>query len=398
MTNRRHALVGLATLVATAGMTVYIIGGLGGSAGSGYPVGVTFDRVGQLLRVSGDVKLRGVLVGKVARIQHTTDGKARITLTIEPQQHIPALVGASVRGKTLFGEKFIELVDPTKPDGRFLKAGDQIPESRTVAPFELEQVIQSLIPVLDAAQPGDLGGALHALAQGLAGQEDEARRAIGNTLLLLQTLNQHRGDIDRLLAGSADSSAALAGAAPDIVAALEALDRLNTTLVGRSADLRSVLQDAPRWLDVAAQIVRDRYADLVDLSLKGADILDILAAHRGDLPFAVASLKSFTQDWDVNLSTPCLDASGLTVAQKHPSLAGSTCWQVWILTAEKNKVPGGYTGGTGPTPSSVAVEAAFREQLRQFLALQFGMRPSDLAVILGDALRNGRGMIPEALL
>ncbi|TMK20227.1 MAG: hypothetical protein E6G68_05010, partial [Actinobacteria bacterium] len=126
-----------------------------------------------------------------------------MTLALDPGLPIPAGVSAIVRGKTLFGEKFVELVDPTHPSGALLKPGTQIPESRTIPPFELEQVLQSLLPVLDATKPGDLGGALHALAQGLAGNEGAARRAIDNSLVVLDAIDNNRGNLDRLLGGLA---------------------------------------------------------------------------------------------------------------------------------------------------------------------------------------------------
>jgi phospholipid/cholesterol/gamma-HCH transport system substrate-binding protein len=397
MINKRHALIGLVTLIATGAMAVYVIGGVTGRVSSGLPVSVTFDRVGQLLRVTGDVKMRGVLVGQISKIEHLPDGTARISLALDPKHKIPSGVSASIRGKTLFGEKFVELIDSSTTDAGPLQPGDEIPLSRTVPPFELEQVLKSLNPVLDAAEPGDLGGALHALAEGLAGQEDEVRRALDNALVFLRAIGGKTQDLDRILAGADESSDALARAAPDFVASADELDRLNRALLASEDDVRAVLSDTPGLLNVLSRIVEERFADLVDLSVKGADILDLVASHRTSLPGAVEGLKDFTQSWVTNMSTPCEDATGVTVGEKHPELEGSTCWQVWILRGEKFKEPGAY-GSEGPTPTSSAASAAFRAQVRQVLALPFGREASDLAVLLHRAVRNSRGLIPEALL
>ncbi|MGH2727404.1 MAG: MCE family protein, partial [Actinomycetota bacterium] len=305
MKHRRYALMGFAAIVATVLFGIYVLSGLGGRTGGPFRVTVTFERVGQLLRVSGDVKMRGVLVGQIHEIEKRLDGAARVTLTIDERNRIPAGVAASIRGKTLFGEKYVELIDPPKPTGAALKPGDTIPESRTIPPLEIEQVLDSLQPLLDAVDPGDLGGAIGALAQGLAGQEEQAGRAIDNTLTLLRTLGASREDLDRLAAGFDEGSGALRRATPDFMAALSDLDTLARALVDNADDLRAVLNDAPDWLTVAAQLVEDRYADLVDLSVKGADILDLAASHADELPFAVEALKGFTQSWNTNLSSPC---------------------------------------------------------------------------------------------
>lgn len=401
---RRNLLLGLAGIVLTVGFVAYVLSSLGGHPGGPFQVKVTFARVGQLLRVSGDVKLRGVQVGQVAKISHEPDGTAIVTLALDPGMQIPENVTATVGAKTLFGEKFVQLVDPEHPNGQLLRNGDAIPENRTKPPFELDQVIAALVPILNAAQPGDLGGALHALAVGLAGQEQDARTAIDKGVTALAVLAAHKGDLDRLLAGMDASTAALNKASPDLVASLASLDKLSKQLVTDSSDVQALLRDAPTVLNKLADLVNNHYQDLVDISVKGADILDIVAAHRSALPSTVAGLKTFTQDWDTNLSVPCANAAGQTVGEMYPSLEGSTCWQIWQLTAEAEKTPGGYTGnGPMPAPSNASstdpkTAAAFRAQVRQLLALPFGTDPSAVAYFMSAVLSGGNGLIPEQLL
>ena len=394
----RYVLIGIVVIAATVAFSVYVVGGLSGRVNNRFPVTATFDHVGQLLRVTGDVKMRGVLIGSVARIDHLPDGKAKVTLALDPGLKIASNVDAIVRGKTLFGEKYVELVDPAHPSGEFLKPGATIPENRTIPPFELEQVLQELVPVLDATKPGDLGGALRALAQGLAGNEQAAQRTIDNSLIVLGTLGSDRSDIDRLLAGLPKGTKALADASPNLVATLNDLDTLSKQLVSQESDVKAVLHDTPTWLNIAAGLVRERYQDLVDLSVKGAGILDVVAAHRAALPMTVEGLKNFTQDWVTNLSTPCKDAAGMTVGQKHPTLAGSTCWQIWQLSAEKEKLGGGYNQTEQPKQGPSAVAAAYRVQLGQLLGLQFGSEPTPLQLLVYSPIRDADGLIPQGML
>jgi len=400
MKNKRHAFLGALGVAFVIAASIFILSGIKGRAGSSFEVTATFGRVGQLLRVSGDIKMRGVRIGKIAQIEHLPDGRAQVKLALDPGTQIPENVSATITAKTLFGEKFVQLLDPEHPSARFLRPGDHIPENRTIAPFELDQVIQKLVPILDATDPGDLGGALHALAVGLAGQEGEARHGIDESLVALAVLGDHKADLDRLLAGFDESSSALRETSPALVSSLNSLDRLSRELNADEPDVQAVLKDAPTVLDRVAALIEARYTDLVDISVKGADILDLVASHRNALPSTVAALKTFTQDWDTNLSIPCTNAAGQTIGQMYPSLKGTTCWQLWVVSAEQLKDPGGYTGdGPMPAPTTASINSAvYRAQVRQLLALPFGSDASDLDLLLLRALTDGHGLIPESLL
>ncbi|MGH2759782.1 MAG: MlaD family protein, partial [Actinomycetota bacterium] len=132
MTSRRSsALIGLAALAAIVALIYFLALYLGGAFLPGYEVTARFARAGQLLRSGSDVKLRGVLVGSVSRIEVERTGKASVGLRLFEEQEIPDNVQAAVRAKTLFGEKFIELRIPDEPSARELEPGDEIPESRT---------------------------------------------------------------------------------------------------------------------------------------------------------------------------------------------------------------------------------------------------------------------------
>src|SRR3954447_25853037 len=74
------------------------------------------DRAGNQLVVPADVKLDGVLVGRVSGASTTGTG-VRLKLQISKSKidQIPANVVARILPKTLFGEKFVQLVIPPGP-------------------------------------------------------------------------------------------------------------------------------------------------------------------------------------------------------------------------------------------------------------------------------------------
>ena len=396
--NRRHLVVGLITLVAIAAFAAFVGLTLSGGIGRNtYQVTAEFDKAGQLLKVTSDVKLRGILVGKVDNITRTEEGTALITMAMFKSQRVPENVTAAVRGKTLFGEKFIQLsVD--KPSKASLKEGDKIAQDKTTNPFELEQVLQTGLPVLNAIEPEELAKTFHALAEGLSGQEEAAKRAIDNGLIALQSLNSEQAALDRTFGGLDESADALARAAPDLVAALESFNAFNQVVIENRSEASGALRDVPSWMDQLAQIMEIRFNDLVDISVKGADILDVVSARRQILPSTITSLKNFTQAWATNMSVGCRKADGTEIGTAHPELAGSTCWQIWNLTAESSRDAEAYNDATRPSPDSASAARAFRAQVTHLQALPFGTEPAPVSLLIYSPLKDERGLIPEKFL
>ncbi|WP_157581584.1 MlaD family protein, partial [Phycicoccus sp. Root563] len=71
------------------------------------------DRIGSQLQAASDVKLRGLIVGEVRSIRTTGNG-ASLELALKPEMAtlIPANVSARLLPKTLFGERYVDLVSP----------------------------------------------------------------------------------------------------------------------------------------------------------------------------------------------------------------------------------------------------------------------------------------------
>lgn len=400
--NNRLIATGAVGILLTIGFFGFVVRSLSGDQRGTYLVRASFDRAGQLLKEGGDVKLRGILVGRISDIERASSGRITLSLAMDGSQVVPKDVTASIRGKTLFGEKYVALLDDRAASSKQLEDGDVIPQDRTVEPFEIEQVLQTALPLLEVVEPGDLGGALRALAEGFAGQEDEGRRVIDNGLVALQSLSAQNESLSRLLSGLDESSGALAAAAPSLIMALRDLNELNQTVIANKGDISGSLKDTPRWLGSLASLMRARYSDLLDIAIQGNDVLDVVTAKRSVIPTTVEGLKNFTQAWVTDLSVGCKKASGQTIDQAHPNtgLEGTTCWQIWQVDnradLKENKVA--YSDEDRPVPNPQMAQAAYLAQLRTLLALPFGRDVPALSPLLFDAIRDANGLVPEDLL
>jgi phospholipid/cholesterol/gamma-HCH transport system substrate-binding protein len=118
------------------------------------------DHAGMQLSEGADVKYRGVRVGEVRSI--TADGTAAVLrLAIDPSQIglIPASVNARLLPKTLFGERYVEMVGTGGPS---LRPNAVIDQDRSSTAVELERILDQALPLLQAIKPDKLAATLGA--------------------------------------------------------------------------------------------------------------------------------------------------------------------------------------------------------------------------------------------
>ncbi len=113
MRNNQLVLQGLAFVTVVVLLVGLAIAQYAGAFRSSVPVLLKADHAGSQLNQRADVKVRGMIVGRVDSITSTGDG-ADIMLGIDPDKidQIPQNVTARLLPKTLFGEKFVALDPP----------------------------------------------------------------------------------------------------------------------------------------------------------------------------------------------------------------------------------------------------------------------------------------------
>lgn len=303
MSSRRgNAFLGAVAIAVLAAMGYGLSLYLGGAFEPGYEVSARFARAGQLLRDGSDVKLRGVLVGTVSNIQIGRAGKARVRMRLFEDQEIPENVHAAVRAKTLFGEKYIELRLPDDPSADRLRPGDEIPESRTVPPFEVETVLEKGVPILEAVDPVAFGAALHALAEGFTGNEQELRHATVQSLRVLSETERTLPNLERNLVHLRTFASALDDTDTDLLAALEGLTAVGEAIRDRGEEFRAVLAGLVPLSRDLGDILTARKEDLADLAAKGRPVLEAVAERAPKLPGVVSLLDGFLGVWIADLS------------------------------------------------------------------------------------------------
>jgi virulence factor Mce-like protein len=312
-----------------------------------------FVNCGQGLRVGGDMKLRGVLVGRIEKIQRLNDGSCRVSGLIEHNsvQQIPRNVGAQIRAKTIFGEKWVEFLYPDEPDEARIAENDIITQDRTIDPLEVETILNTAIPLLDAIDPEHLSGALEALASGFVGHEESAIQGIEDGIEALRPLNENEERLEEGIEQLAASSKVLDEVDSDLIDAMRNLDDLNEFTTANQELIASNLVKGPKLLNELALLFETRFVDFTKIVNQGATVVGVLAARSNDLDALLNALPAFNARWIRNLNHVCryrqhTDEPGKEVGSRVPG----RCWRVHNLISHSQ---GPYAPGEGPRPRSV---------------------------------------------
>jgi phospholipid/cholesterol/gamma-HCH transport system substrate-binding protein len=243
-------------------------------------VTVAAGRIGNQLIVPADVKYRGVLVGRVNSVS-SNGTSASLNLQISKAQisKIPSNVLARILPKTLFGEKYVDLIPPPTPSATPLAAGQTIPEDRSHTAVELQTVFAKLIPVLRAVNPADLSVALSNTSQALQGRGNK----LGKNLVLINryfsVLNADLPNIQHDISGLADLASNYADAAPDLLNILHNFSVTASTFTEKQDDLAQFLVNTAGFATTATNVFSTNGPALVQLAKSSVGPLNVLSKY-----------------------------------------------------------------------------------------------------------------------
>ncbi|MFD2082303.1 virulence factor Mce family protein [Actinopolymorpha cephalotaxi] len=252
------------------------------------------DHVGLELNRQADVKVRGLIVGEVRHV--ASDGRrARVDLALAPDSlaAIPANVTARIVPKTLFGEKYVELVLPPTPATRRLAAGDVIGPDRSSVAIELAAVLEDVYPLLRTLRPAQLNATLAALATALEGRGD---RIGGNLTRLndyLGKLDPHLPQLTHDVSALADVADVYADATPDLVRLLRNATKTGNTVVVKQRVLEDFLTDLAGTSASTRRFLADNEAGLIRVGEVSRPTLDLLATYSPEYSCLLEGLANW---------------------------------------------------------------------------------------------------------
>ena len=237
------------------------------SSGDGYTVTADFaDALNVVPRTA--VYANDVVVGQVTDVSRA-GWHARVKFLVRKDINLPENVEVDVRQTSLLGEKYIALVEPAAgtASSKRLSNGDFIPLSRTSRNPEVEEVLGALSMVLSGGGIGQLKTISHELNNMMNGRQDQARHVLGN--------------LDRMIGG-------LDAQKTDIIAAMDSIDRLSSTLVKE----KGVIGEAIDSMGPALKVLNNQHQALMTM-LRQLDSLGVVGTRviRASRENIVASLR-----------------------------------------------------------------------------------------------------------
>ncbi len=231
-----------------------------GAYGDYYYLTADLDRLGQHLKINSDVRIRGVIVGKISGIE-LVDRRARVTLEIEREHRVPVSTEAVVALKTPLGAKFIDLQFDPRVSTRYLEDGDTIQHSH-VGP-ELEDALDDGVALLEAFDPDDAATIVSELAEASRGRGEVVARGL-----------RANSELSNLFAGTLDPQIEVLD---DFVEIFAELEKVGVDL-NMLAD--ALNEGAPVYASTEAQLALRRA--LEGLTPFADDFADLLIRNRED--------------------------------------------------------------------------------------------------------------------
>ncbi len=243
----------LGLLLTAAGLRV------SGSVGGDPQVAALVTDAGGALRPGSDVKLRGVVVGRVEEVVRDPGGDVRVRMRVREDDldRIPGNVVARILPATVFGTTYVDLALPGAPAEQPLRPGDTVPADTGRETLELQQALDDIDRLVTALGPAELASAIGSVADALDGRGAQVGR-------ILDTLDAYLARLEPLLPVLRSDLAVLADA-------LDVVDRVAPDLLGAAQDGRTTLRT-----------IADQQEQLSDLLTSGTGLADRAGALLGE--------------------------------------------------------------------------------------------------------------------
>ena len=245
-------------------------------------VTLTAAESGLSLPERADVKLRGMIVG-IVREAKIEDGKVRLTLGMDPQliDRVPRNVRAEIIPKTLFGEKYVNLI-PTGGTNEHLRAGDTI--TNAVVPVEFEKFFNDIYPLLTAVPPDKVAYTLTALANSLEGRGDSLGQTFEDSNEYLKKFNPENKQAIADIVALGQVSNTYAKQMDEFGDLLSNSAELSETVTDKESELEDFFEEGDQLADVLRKFLEAAGDDIIATAANSVQPLSVGAEYATMFP------------------------------------------------------------------------------------------------------------------
>jgi phospholipid/cholesterol/gamma-HCH transport system substrate-binding protein len=255
------------------------------------------------LYVGDDVRIRGVSVGRVTKIQ-PEPLRTKITFWFDAGYKVPAEAKAVILSPQLVTGRAIQLTPPYS-GGPTMASGAVIDRDRTAVPVEWDEIrtqLERLTEMLQPAKPGgvsSLGAVINSAAGNLRGRGEDIRSTVVKLSQTISVLNDHSTDVfgtirnlSTLVSGLRDSSDLLAQLNINL-AEVSALLADDPNKIGRAVDdLNGVVTDVQSFVAENSEPIGTASEKLQSISSAVAASLDDIKQFLHVAPNVAANFNN----------------------------------------------------------------------------------------------------------
>ena len=285
------AILGLLLFLAFNASSLPFIGG-----GTSYSA--AFTEAGGI-RPDDDVRIAGVKVGKVTGVD-LEDGHVRVDFTITEDASFGTRTGASIRMKTILGEKYVAL-DPQ--GGGQLEADSQIPVSRTVSSYDVINAFQDLTTTTERIDTGQLAQSLSVIATEFKDSPQYVRSTLDGLSRLSRTVASRDAELGSLLQRANSVTGLVRSRNQQVGTLIKDADLLMVELVKRRDDIRTLFRNTSALATQLTGLARDNRAQLKPALAELDKTLALLQKHDSDLQKTIRAMAPFTRVYANTLGT-----------------------------------------------------------------------------------------------
>ncbi|GAA1542086.1 MCE family protein [Nocardioides humi] len=272
---------GLIALVALAVVGAFITLRSNGTFGSRPHVTAEVANAGGALRTGSDVKMNGVIVGKVSRISRAASGGVTVDMEMSKSDMdvIPGNVVARILPATVFGTTFVDLVVHGSPSGE-LKAGAKVQADGTQETLELQQALDDIDRLVKALGPAELASAIGSAAEALDGRGGQIGATVRTLNGYLDRINPRMPQVRADLEALAATTRLVDQIAPDLLDATDDVLVTLHTIVTQEASLTALISGGTNLARTSSAFLKKNEKNLVDFINGSAVLLDAVHDNR----------------------------------------------------------------------------------------------------------------------
>src|SRR4051812_33262973 len=244
------------------GLLLYLWSAFGGPVPlkpHGYRFHASFGEATQLAQ-EADVRISGVNVGRVKKIDLGDDGRTDATIELSDKYApIPEDSRAILRQKTLLGETYVELTPGTQGSAKIPENG-KLATTRVAPTVELDEILRSF----DKKTREGFQVWQQDLGAGIQGHGEDFSDALGsltpfaeNTNEVLKVLNSQQRAVQQGIRNTGEVFDALTERDGQLADWITNSNRLLTTTARRDDAIRAIFRAFPSFIDNSSLALRD---------------------------------------------------------------------------------------------------------------------------------------------